>query len=1015
MPAAVAYAGAYLTMETSAVALGSFLLSNAAVIGTSALVIGGMAYSAEKERQAKADAKNQFNAAQVDRLTSISSAVAPRELVLGRVRKAGAPFYKASTGTYNKDLYLAIALAGHEIDAVEQIYINDVPVSLDGNGNVTSSPYAETHTQSAIASTGGGYSVTLPASADMSNYTATVPGSRDGTLEIRASSVSGTTLTFDRTNVTVAYQYTVTSSNVQIAVHLGAAGQTVDSMLNAAFPADWGSGNIVQGVAYIVVKLTYSETAFPSGAPSFSALVRGAKVYDPRSATTAWSENPALLMRHVYQLAKFGKATVTSTEEARFIAAANACDTSTVYTVGGVAQAARALFTAGTVAPFGTAAKSLFDDLSQAMGGSWAFYQGELYLKAGVYSASVLSLGDADLATVVRNGPSEEQKPIKIAAHRERAKKFNTVNATIWDGAQAYKQTVLTPLQPSAYLSRDGAELVQNVTFAAINYAPQALHVAGIMLRDARDPLTVEIALKMRAYPLELFDTVDLTIARFGWTAKTFMVVARSWAGDGVLQFTFKETTAAITQMDAGFSAQGFAANTNLPSPWVVADVGALTATSGTSELLGQIDGTVVSRMRVSWSPIQDTAVQQAGQVEVQFRRADSSGAWITMVAAGSETSAVTSEVQDGVTYVIRARAVTSLAKGTWGAQKSHTVVGKSEKPSNVATLNIDGKTLSWPAVTDVDLDGYRIKFQYGSNLDWGTASQMHTGLVTSSPYTPSVVPSGNVTTMIKAVDTSGNESAAPAYVITNLGNPLVANVLETIDYDALGWPGTYINASVVGGNLTATQSDPFYVADAANFYSQDTASFYNTNYDALTWISTGYTPSLAAVGSNMTIAWNISANAYSILYRKTGPLPFFGNDANYFYGDDASAFYSGPSDWTTWPGSINAENLEYQFQVTAVSGPVGAVLSGFAVSVDVPDKLLKLNNVSIAAGGTRLTGAIGYFNVIQNIQLTLQGGSTAVKLEITDKSPTLGPLITAFDSSGTSVAATIDALPQGY
>jgi hypothetical protein len=312
-------------------------------------------------------------------------------------------------------------------------------------------------------------------------------------------------------------------------------------------------------------------------------------------------------------------------------------------------------------------------------------------------------------------------------------------------------------------------------------------------------------------------------------------------------------------------------------------------------------------------------------------------------------------------------------------------------------------------------LEGYRIKFQYGSNLDWGTASQMHTGLVTSSPYTPLVVPSGSVTIMVKSVDTTGNESATAAYVITNLGNALVANVLETIDYYALGWPGTYTNATVSGGNLTATQSDPFYGADAGNFYQQDTASFYNTNYDALNWISSGYTPSTAAVGSNMTIAWNISASSYTVLFRKTGPQPFYGNDASYFYGDDASQFYSSPGDWATWPGSISADNQEYQFQVSTVAGATAGVLSGFAVSVDVPDKTLKLNNVAIAPGGSRLTGAIGYFNVIQNIQLALQGGSTAVKLEINDKSAALGPLITARDTSGTSVAATIDALPQGY
>ena len=174
------------------------------------------------------------------------------------------------------------------------------------------------------------------------------------------------------------------------------------------------------------------------------------------------------------------------------------------------------------------------------------------------------------------------------------------------------------------------------------------------MMRDARDPLTVELPFKLSAYPLELFDTVAVTLSRYGWVAKTFMVLSRSFSSDGSLVLSMKETGAAIVTMDAGFAAQGFAANTNLPKPWQIASVGALTVTSGTSELLKQADGTVVSRIRVAWAQVPDQAVVQNGQVEVQYRRVDSSGAWSSLVVAGNETAAVTSDVLDGmVPYTI--------------------------------------------------------------------------------------------------------------------------------------------------------------------------------------------------------------------------------------------------------------------------------------------------------------------------------------------------------------------------
>ena len=728
--------GAYMMMEFTATMASALLLA------------GGLAYSSMKARQAREDARSQYNASQVDRMLTVSSAVAPRELVLGQVRKAGTVFFKASTGTDNRDLYLAIALAGHEVEEIGDIYLNDVLVTLDGSGYVTTAPYN-------TSTTASGQGAVPPVGAT-------------AITEIKDGGAEGGTGTG-----VYNYQYTVTQSTVKITKHLGAAGQTVDADLAAAFPTDWPSTNVCTGVAYLVCKFTYNETAFPNGLPNVTAIVRGAKVYDPRTGRTEWAGyppgegipapgcNPALLMRHVYQHSKFGKATITAAEDARFIAAANACDASAVYTVGGVAQWPIALYQASLVAPFGTPAKSLFDDLSQAMGGSWAFAGGELYLKVGSYSAPVMTLTDADLAVVKRSGASEQQSPIAISVHRERASRFNTVKATIWDAAQDYKQVALTPLAASALVTRDGVELVQEANLPAVFYAPQALHIAGIMMRDARDPLVVELPFKLRAYPLELFDTVALTLARYGWSAKTFMILGRTWNMDGSIQLTLKETAAAITQMDAGFSAQGFASNTNLPTPWSVAGVGTLTVASGTAELMRQADGTVVSRMRVTWTQVADAAVVQNGQVEVQYRKSDESGAWTSIIVPGNETQAITSEVQDGIIYIVRARAKTTVAVGNWCAQVEATIVGKTAAPSNVSGLayaNTDTAiNLSWTSCTDADYAETELRV----GASWAAGTTLFKG--TANKYTVQGAPSATYAIHAKHRDTSGNESATEA------------------------------------------------------------------------------------------------------------------------------------------------------------------------------------------------------------------------------------------------------------
>ena len=788
------------------------IMANSAAIANTALLVGGLAYSASKARSAKQAAKDAYNASQTDRLVNIESTTAPRDLVLGRVRKGGAVVYKASTGPQQQELFMVIAFAGHEIDAYEQFYLNDEPVTLDGSGNVQEAPWAslttDTTTQTSISG-----SITLPASyvAGSAYY---LDANGDATTPSIASLVATVPIGF-----TLFYQYTTVSAHLKITAYTGAAGQTADPDLIAAFPSDWTSANVGQGVAYVVMHCSYSEDNFPSGLPKLTAVIRGAKCYDPRTATTAWTENPAIMMRHVYTHARFGKASPSAAEDARFNAAANACDTSTVYTVGGVAQPSRALFKAAIAAPFGTTAKSLFDDLVQAMGGSWAFAGGELYIKPGQYTASVMSLTEADLASVKKSGSGETSTPLAISVHKERAQKINSIKPTIYDAAQDYKNVPLTPLTPSAYVTADGGvELVQELQFPAVGYAPQALHLAGIILRDARDPLVFEADFKLRTYPLELFDTVDLTLTRFGWSAKTFMVIGRVFNGDGTIHLTLKETSAAITQMDAGFSAQGFAANTNLPSPWTVAAVGPLTITSGTTELLTQLDGTIVSRMRVSWPTVLDAAVVANGVVEVQYRAAGSTGEWSKMEAAGDATSIATTDVQDGAWYVIRARARTRLGVGNWCTQVTHQVIGKTAAPDafDVFTIaaqpdgtrqyNFGYTTTAKPA----DWLGAEIRYISGTTATptWADMTPLQDGTTyyTHSPVELNAPLSGVWTFAAKSLDTTGNEST---YKVVNITLPdrRLGNVFDEFFEHTDGWLGTLSGCHVQAGYLEANDS----------------------------------------------------------------------------------------------------------------------------------------------------------------------------------------------------------------
>jgi len=82
---------------------------------------------------------------------------------------------------------------------------------------------------------------------------------------------------------------------------------------------------------------------------------------------------------------------------------------------------------------------------------------------------------------------------------------------------------------------------------------------------------------------------------------------------------------------------------------------------------------------------------------------------------------------------------------------------------------------------------------------------------------------------------------------------------------------------------------------------------------------------------------------------------------------------------------------------------------------IDVPDIVESLADVSISATGTRLT-LTKPFRVIVAVNLTLQDDAgTAETAKVLDKSVSQGPLIECYNSSGTAVAGTVDAVVVGY
>ncbi len=105
---------------------------------------------------------------------------------------------------------------------------------------------------------------------------------------------------------------------------------------------------------------------------------------------------------------------------------------------------------------------------------------------------------------------------------------------------------------------------------------------------------------------------------------------------------------------------------------------------------------------------------------------------------------------------------------------------------------------------------------------------------------------------------------------------------------------------------------------------------------------------------------------------------------------------------------------MTYQFRIDVEQSSQPAFVGAVVAQIDVPDKTIRLPNVAIGIGGTRLTIGTSWKSVVI-VNLTLQGdGGSATTARVLDKS-TAGPLVQCFSAAGTAAAGTVDAFVQGY
>lgn len=113
---------------------------------------------------------------------------------------------------------------------------------------------------------------------------------------------------------------------VEVEKHLGTSDQEASALFLENFPG-YSSTDRLRGIAYLAFKFKFDRDVFDQF-PNISAVVRGAKMFDPRDGQTKYTPNAALCFAHYLNHAIYGLGAQYESEinEDMLVSAANECD-----------------------------------------------------------------------------------------------------------------------------------------------------------------------------------------------------------------------------------------------------------------------------------------------------------------------------------------------------------------------------------------------------------------------------------------------------------------------------------------------------------------------------------------------------------------------------------------------------------------------------------------------------------------------------------------------------------------
>jgi predicted phage tail protein len=497
--------------------------------------------------------------------------------------------------------------------------------------------------------------------------------------------------------------YKDSTSHIQVQAFLGLDNQVSSSILSTS--TNWGTDHRLRGVAYLAFRFKWNQDIFGS-LPDIKVVVKGKKIYDPRTTTTAYSSNSALCLLDYLRNPRYGKGLPDSAFEANFQSfqdSADECETQVTPYSGGTDID---LFETNAVID---SSQKLINNVSLLLNPMRAIFS----YNQGTYKLNIENTGTATYTITADNVIGG----IKVIGETKN-KKYNRVIGTFVNPEKNWQEDTVTfpPADDSALpvgdqhatlLALDNGTLLEgNFDFPYITNPYQAEELCEIILRRSRNALAIEVTVTSEFLDVVVGDILNITYTTAGFSAKPFRVYSVTINPDLTVALSLTEHQDNFYTWTSKSEAPTIA-DTNLPNPNVVQPPASVTLSD---QLIAYNDGTVIVALDIAIGASPDSFVDY---YQVEYKKQSETDYQIHGQGTGLNQRVL--NVIDQEVYDVRVKAVNSIGASSTYVTATRTIVGSTEAPADVTdfSCNIIGSEahLSWEQIPDLDLAYYQIRF----------------------------------------------------------------------------------------------------------------------------------------------------------------------------------------------------------------------------------------------------------------------------------------------------------------